>query len=682
MMLGAAGRSDAAVFVAVVAIVLMMVLPLPPALLDLLLATNITLSLLILLLTMNVKEPLQFSVFPSVLLVVTLFRLALNISSTRLILLHAYAGRIIEAFGQFVVGGNYLVGFVIFLILVVIQFIVITRGAERVAEVAARFTLDAMPGKQMSIDADLNAGLISEQEARARRQAIEREADFYGAMDGASKFVKGDAIASVVITLINVLGGLAVGMLQMGMDVAEALRRYTLLTVGDGLVTQIPALLVSTATGIIVTRTSSEENMGQDMTRQLFGQPRTLGAAAGVLLVLALVPGLPTLPFLALAGVAAAAASAMSREQRRAAEKARLAAVEKEREEAKRPEAVMSLLQTDPVELEIGYSLIPLVDQSHGAELLDRITMVRRQVALDLGVVVPPIRIRDNMQLKPNSYVIKLRGVEIGKGELFPNHLLAMDSGQGLDALSGIRTHEPAFGLPAVWISQELRDQAEAAGCTVVDAPSVLATHLSELLRRHAAELLGRQETRVLLDHVKSFSAAVVEELVPDLLGLGEVQKVLQHLLREGVPIRDLVTILEALADSARESRDPEVLTEHVRAALARQLSHLYAEPDGTIPVITLAPALEQRLEELAASPAAPLDPQWLQQLVVRLGRAQEEAAARGKQAVVLCSPGVRRYLRRLIERPLPRLPVMSFAEVASGFQVKSEAVVDVPDAA
>ncbi|MEW6045940.1 MAG: flagellar biosynthesis protein FlhA [Bacillota bacterium] len=673
--------SDAAVFLAVVAIVMMMVIPMPPGLLDLLLASNITLSLLILLLTMNVKDPLQFSVFPSLLLVATLFRLALNISSTRLILLNGYAGRIIQAFGQFVVGGNYLVGFVIFLILVVIQFIVITRGAERVAEVAARFTLDAMPGKQMSIDADLNAGLITEQEARARRRAIEREADFYGAMDGASKFVKGDAIASVVITLINILGGLGVGVVQKGYDLTEALRRYTLLTVGDGLVTQIPALLISTATGIIITRAASEENMGRDLTHQLFSQPRTLGAAAGVLLVLAMVPGLPTLPFLALSGLSAGAAYLLTRQEHQSRERERVAALAREREEAKRPEAVMSLLQTDPVELEIGYSLIPLVDQAHGAELLDRITMVRRQVALELGVVVPPIRIRDNMQLKPNAYVIKLRGVEIGRGELMPNHLLAMDSGEALDRLAGVRTREPAFGLPAVWISQEVRDQAELLGCTVVDAPSVLATHLSELLRRYSAELLGRQETRALIDHVKTTNAAVVEELIPELSSVGEVQKVLQNLLREGIPIRDLVTILEALADSARETRDIDSLTERVRSAMARHISRLYADEEGVIPVITLAPALEQRLEELAASPAALLDPGFVQQLVTRLATAQEQAAARGRQAVVLCSPSVRRYLRRLIERSLPRLPVVSYGEIAPGVQIASEGVVEAPDA-
>ena len=681
-MLTMAGRYvDVVVVVAVVVIVLMMLIPIPPALLDVLLSTNITLALLVLMLTMHVQEPLQFSVFPSLLLVLTLYRLALNVSSTRLILLHGYAGRIIEAFGQFVVGGNYVVGFVVFLILVVIQFIVITRGAERVAEVAARFTLDAMPGKQMSIDADLNAGLINEHEARARRQAIEREADFYGAMDGASKFVKGDAIAAVVITLINILGGLAVGMLQRGLELGEALQRYTLLTVGDGLVSQIPALLVSTASGIIITRAASETNMGFELSHQLLSQPRVLYVAGGVLLALALVPGLPALPFLVLGGAALAGASGLSRSEQRRREAERLRALEKEREQAKRPEAVMSLLQVDPVELEIGYSLIPLVDEAHGAELLDRITMVRRQVALELGVVVPPIRIRDNVQLKPGAYVIKLRGVEVARGELMPNQLLAMNSGEALSRLEGIATREPAFGLPAVWIHPDKRDQAELAGCTVVDAPSVLATHLSELLRRHAAELLGRQETKTLIDHLKGSYSALVEELVPELLSIGEVQKVLQNLLREGVPIRDLVTIFEALADAARQTRDPEQLTEHVRAALARHISRLYADDEGIIPVITLAPQTEQRLQELASSPAALLDSEWVQRLVRRLARAQEEAAMRGKQAVVLTSPAVRRYLRRILERVLPRLPVLAFSEVAPGCQVRAEGTVDVGDA-
>ncbi len=681
-MLTMAGRYvDVVVVVAVVVIVLMMLIPIPPALLDVLLSTNITLALLVLMLTMHVQEPLQFSVFPSLLLVLTLYRLALNVSSTRLILLNGYAGRIIEAFGQFVVGGNYVVGFVVFLILVVIQFIVITRGAERVAEVAARFTLDAMPGKQMSIDADLNAGLINEHEARARRQAIEREADFYGAMDGASKFVKGDAIAAVVITVINVLGGLAVGMLQRGLELAEALQRYTLLTVGDGLVSQIPALLVSTASGIIITRAASETNMGFELSHQLLSQPRVLYVAGGVLLALALVPGLPALPFLVLGGAALAGASGLNRSEQRRREAERLRALEKEREQAKRPEAVMSLLQVDPVELEIGYSLIPLVDEAHGAELLDRITMVRRQVALELGVVVPPIRIRDNVQLKPGAYVIKLRGVEVARGELMPNLLLAMNSGEALSRLEGIATREPAFGLPAVWIHPDKRDQAELAGCTVVDAPSVLATHLSELLRRHAAELLGRQETKTLIDHLKGSYSALVEELVPELLSIGEVQKVLQNLLREGVPIRDLVTIFEALADAARQTRDPEQLTEQVRAALARHISRLYADDEGIIPVITLAPQTEQRLQELASSPAALLDSEWVQRLVRRLARAQEEAAMRGKQAVVLTSPAVRRYLRRILERVLPRLPVLAFSEVAPGCQVRAEGTVDVGDA-
>ncbi|HEY8486209.1 MAG TPA: flagellar biosynthesis protein FlhA [Limnochordales bacterium] len=681
-LLASAGRyADVVAVVGVVVVVLMMLIPLPPPVLDVLLAANIALSLLVLMLTMNVQDPLQFSVFPSLLLVTTLFRLALNVSSTRLILLHGYAGRIIQAFGQFVVGGNYVVGLVVFLILVVIQFIVITRGAERVAEVAACFTLDAMPGKQMSIDADLNAGLITEQEARARRQAIEREADFYGAMDGASKFVKGDAIAAVVITLINILGGLSVAVWQRGLPLSEALARYTLLTVGDGLVSQIPALLVSTATGIIVTRAASESTMGLELGRQLFGQPRVLYVASGLLAALALVPGLPAVPFLMLAGVAYVAGRTLVWQELRRRERDRLASLAREREQAKRPEAVLNLLSVDPVELEIGYSLIPLVDEAHGAELLDRITMVRRQVALELGLVVPPIRIRDNVQLRPTAYVVKLRGVEIGRGELMPSHLLAMDGEEVLHRLEGIPTREPAFGLPAMWIAQELRDTAESLGCTVVDAPSVLATHLSELLRRHAPELLGRQETRSLLDHLKGTHGALVEEVVPELLGVGEVQKVLQNLLREGVPIRDLVTILEALADAAHHTRDVDQLTEHVRAAMARHLCRLYADEEGYLPVITLAPALEQQLAELAGQGERPVDPAFVQRLVEQLGRAQEKAAARGRQAVVLTSPAVRRFLRRLIERALPRLPVMAYSELSPQAQIRSEATVDLSHA-
>jgi len=672
--------SDLLVVLAVILVVVMMVLPLPPVLLDMLLALNISLSLLVLLLTMNIQGALQFSIFPSLLLITTLFRLALNVSTTRLILLQGYAGEIILAFGNFVVGGNYVVGLIVFLILVIIQFIVITKGAERVAEVAARFTLDAMPGKQMSIDADLNAGLIDEKEARRRRAEIEREADFYGAMDGASKFVKGDAIAGLVITAINVIGGFAVGVGQKGLGLAEALQRYTLLTVGDGLVSQIPALLIATATGIIITRAASEANMGQDVSRQLLSEPKVLMIAAGVLVLFGIVPGLPFFPFFGLALLLGVLGYLSSRRQE--AEKAALVQKEAEREaeEAKKPERVSSLLKLDVIELEIGYSLIPLVDAAQGGDLLDRITMIRRQVAIELGLVVPPIRIRDNMQLGPNAYVIKIKGIEMGRGELMPGHYLAMDSGAVTKRISGIETREPAFGLPALWISEEKRDEAELAGYTVVDSPSIIATHLTEVIRSNAADLLGRQDVKKLLDELKEEHAALVEEVVPDLLTVGEVQRVLQNLLREGVPIRDMVTILETLGDYARATRDQILLTEKVREALARQISKQYTEESGFIPAITMDPALEQEiadaLHESDRGMTIALPPERVEAFYDRLARALERAAAAGHQAVLLCSPVIRPAVRRLTARVLPRLAVISYNEVAPNAQVQSVGMV------
>ncbi|MBO2520336.1 MAG: flagellar biosynthesis protein FlhA [Firmicutes bacterium] len=672
--------SDLLVFLAVILVVVMMVLPMPPLLLDLLLALNISLALLVLLLTMNIQGALQFSIFPSLLLITTLFRLALNVSSTRLILLQGYAGEIIRAFGNFVVGGNYVVGFVVFLILVVIQFIVITKGAERVAEVAARFTLDAMPGKQMSIDADLNAGLIDEKEARRRRAEIEREADFYGAMDGASKFVKGDAIAGLVITAINIIGGFAVGVGQRGMGLGEALQHYTLLTVGDGLVTQIPALLIATATGIIITRAASEANMGRDVSHQLLSEPRVLAIAAGVLVLFAVVPGLPTVPFLVLSLLFGLLGYASSRRHQERQVQEMEKEAQREAEEAKKPERVSALLKLDAIELEIGYSLIPLVDANQGGDLLDRITMIRRQIAIELGLVVPPIRIRDNMQLGPNAYVIKIKGIEVGRGELMPGHYLAMESGPVSKRVSGIETREPAFGLPALWIPEEAKEEAELAGYTVVDSPSIIATHLTEIIRSNAAELLGRQDVKKLLDELKEDHAALVDEVVPELLTVGEVQRVLQNLLREGVPIRDLVTILETLGDFARATKDQIFLTEKVREALARQISKQYTNDQGYIPVITLDPAWEQEiadaLQHTDRGLTIALAPERVEAFYDGLSRAVERAAAAGHQAVVLCSPVIRAAVRKLVARVLPRLAVISYNEVAPNAQVQSVGMV------
>ncbi|MHB8926035.1 MAG: flagellar biosynthesis protein FlhA [Bacillota bacterium] len=674
--------SDVFVAVAVIAMIVMMVVPLPTALLDLLLSFNLTFSLVVLLVTMYTAEPLQFSIFPSLLLVTTLFRLSLNVTSARLVLLNGYAGEVIRTFGSFVVGGNPVVGFIVFLILVVIQFIVITKGAERVAEVAARFTLDAMPGKQMSIDADLNAGTITDKEARARRLAIEREADFYGAMDGASKFVRGDAIAGILIIVIDIIGGFVIGMVQRGMSVTEALSTYTLLTVGEGLITQIPALLVSTATGMIVTRAASEGAMGQDLVAQLLAQPRVLQIAGGVLGLLGLVPGLPKLPFFALAVLIFGLGSYMQRalkvDAAEAEEKARAEAVESE----KRPENVLSLLQIDPLEIELGYGLIPLADRTQNGDLAERVAAIRRQMALELGLVVPPIRIMDNMQLRPNTYLIKLRGVQISQGELILGRSLAMNPGVAEEDLEGIQTHEPAFGLPALWITDEQRERAEALGYTVVDPGSVLATHLTEVVRGHAPDLLGRQEVQTLIEAVKQHHPAVVEELIPNLMTLGEVQKVLQNLLREGVSVRDLVSIAESLADHARQTKDPDILTEYARQALYRTITRQYGLDKGPTNVVTVDPELEQvilrSVQRSDQGSYLALDPEVTQRVHASLRDLIEKLTALGRQAIVLCSPIVRLYFRRLTEKALPRLVVLSYNELDSGVEVESIGTVNV----
>lgn len=675
-------HSDIVMALGVVAIVAMMIVPLPTPLLDVLLITNLTGALVILLISLYTTEPLAFSVFPPLLLITTLFRLSLNISASRLILLQADAGRVIEAFGNIVVGGSYVVGVVVFLILVVIQYVVITNGAGRVAEVAARFTLDAMPGKQMSIDADLNAGIITEQEARRRRALIEREADFYGAMDGASKFVRGDAIAAIVIILINITGGFVIGVLQLRMPFDQALTRYTLLTIGDGLVSQIPALLISTATGIVVTRAASESNMGQDTARQVLANPRALVLVAVVLMALGFAPGLPTLPFLMLAVGLGASAWYAARAQRQARAEADAAAAEAAVLPAAGPESVTGLLQLDPMELEIGYGLIPLVDPAEAGNLLDRITRIRRQMALELGIVLPTVRVRDNLQLQPNEYVVKLRGVEVARGEVMPNHFLAMSAGLAEGEVEGIPTTEPAFGLPALWIAPAQKERAELLGYTVVDPPSVLTTHLTEVIKANAATLLGRQDTQQLLNNLKTEYPAVVDELVPNLLTLGEVQKVIQNLLKERVPVRDLVTILETLADHARTTRDPDNLTEYVRQALARTISIMYRNGDGLVHVITLSPRTEQlladALKQTEQGMMIALEPALAQRLLQRLASEMERVAQMGYVPVLLCSSRIRLSLRRLTERVLPNLVVLGFTEVAQGVDVNAEAMVGI----
>ncbi|MDE2570967.1 MAG: flagellar biosynthesis protein FlhA [bacterium] len=665
---------------AVVMLVILMIVPIPPALLDVLLSFNIGTALLILLITMYTENALNFSVFPTLLLVITLYRLSLNITGTRLILLHGYAGRVIETFGNFVVGGNYAVGVVIFAILIVIQFVVITNGATRVAEVAARFTLDAMPGKQLAIDADLNAGLITEGEARQRRKDVQRHADFYGAMDGASKFVRGDAIAAIIIVFVNIMGGFFIGIFQQHMDIVQALQRFTLLTVGEGIVTQIPALLISTATGIIVTRAASEGSFGDELIGQITqrAQPLLIGA---VLLILMALLGLPPVPMLLIGGLFFVAYRAVR--QRKpgtavpggaSAAGGTLPAGQGVAAAPKPAESVVPLLSLDPMELEIGFGLIPLVDVEQGGDLLERITAIRRHAARELGIVVPPIRVRDNLQLKPSSYAVKLYGLEIARGEVMIGRLLAMNPGTASEPVEGIATVEPAFNLPALWIVESNRGAAEMAGYTVIDPTSVVATHLTEIIKGHAADLLGRQETSALLDNVKQHYPVVVEELVPPLLSVGEVQRVLQNLLRERIPIRNLLLILEALADGARQSKDIDYLGERVRAALARHICAEYAE-EGLLSVITVDPRLESLLSEAVRrgeDAYAVLDPSTIARIYTSLTEQIQAANAAGIHPIVLCSPSVRLALKRLTERAAPQLVVLSYSEIVPGLRVES----------
>jgi flagellar biosynthesis protein FlhA len=673
--------SDIIVALAIITIVIMMIIPLPTMLLDLLLCVNITLALVIIMVAIYNVEPLDFSVFPSLLLVTTLFRLALNVSSTRLILLQGYAGEVIMSFGNFVVGGNAVVGFIVFVILVIINFIVITKGSERVAEVAARFTLDAMPGKQMSIDADLNSGAISDAEARTRRMKIQNEADFYGAMDGASKFVKGDAIAAIIIIMINIIGGFVIGMVQRNLDVTHALSTYTLLTVGEGLVNQIPALLVSTATGIVVTRAASDNNLGQDLTTQLFNNPRVFFIASGVLFMLAVIPGLPGVPFITLSLITFVIAYNLRKSATESVENSMVQQEEKEKEEIRKPENIISLLQVDPMELEIGYSLIPLVDTGQGGDLLERIVMIRRQCALEMGLVVPTIRIRDNIQIKPNAYSVKLKGIEIAKGELLLDHYLAMNSGTVFEEITGIDTVEPAFGLPALWIPESEREQAELNGYTVVDAVSVLATHITEVIKSHASEILGRQETQNLVDSIKQNNASVVEELLPDLLSIGDIQKVLANLLKERISIRDMVTILEVLADYAKLTKDTEILTEYVRHALSRQITKQNVQ-NNILPTVTLDPATENIISSAVQrndhGSYVTLEPNNMQRLLNSLNVELPKLTNLGYQPLVLTSPAVRLYFRKLIERSIPGVVVLSHVEIQPDVEIQVLGVVKI----
>ena len=681
--------SDWAIAAVVVLIVAMMIVPLPHVMLDIFLCLNIALAMGVLLVSMYTTEPLQFSSFPSLLLVTTLFRLALNISATRLILLHADAGSVITAFGNVVVGGNYVVGIVIFIILVIIQFVVITNGAGRVAEVAARFTLDAMPGKQMAIDADLNAGVITEDEAQHRRRSVSREADFYGAMDGATKFVKGDAIAAIVMIVINILGGFAVGIAQRGMDVMQALQTYTLLTVGEGLVTQIPALLISTATGVMVTKNGSEKNIGFELISQVCSSPKAITITAIVFTIMLLVPGMPKIPLLFAAAGAGGLAYVLSKNERmsKAAAESRSAQQQAQAEQqAAVPESMAQLVGVDALALEIGYGLIPLADPNQGGELLERITMLRKQAAIDMGILVPAIRVRDNVQIGSNEYVVKLRGTEIARGEIYPQQFLAMNPAAGHTGppLPGIETTEPAFGLPATWISESQKMTAEVAGYTVVDPTTVFITHLSELVRKHAAQLLTRQETQEIVDAAKEDSPAVVSELIGETMGIGDLQKVLQNLLAERVSIKDIVLILEALADFAPSTKDTDILTEYVRQRLALPISRQHQGPDGRIAVFTLHPSVEQivvdnvRQTELGARLI--LDPDTTEKILLGIKTQMENMSQRGHSSVILCSPRTRMHVRGLVEQSFPMLTVLSYAEIAPDTNIESMGMVTITD--
>ncbi|GMB08443.1 flagellar biosynthesis protein FlhA [Thermolongibacillus altinsuensis] len=673
---------DLSVLVSVVFIVAMLIIPLPSWLLSVLIILNISLALLVLLTSMNVREPLQFSIFPSLLLLLTLFRLGLNVSTTRSILSKGEAGGVVETFGTFVVGGNVVVGFVVFLILIIIQFVVITKGAERVSEVAARFTLDAMPGKQMSIDADLNAGIISEQQARERREKVAREADFYGAMDGASKFVKGDAIAGIIIVVINMLFGMVIGVVQHGLDVGEAAQRYTLLTVGDGIVSQIPALLISTATGIVVTRAASDENLGADIMQQLFAYPKMLYVTAGTIFLLGLftpINDLLTIPVASLLALGGYNLSKLSKKEEMSQE---VAEEEVEMDQMKSPESVVSLLSVDPIEFEFGYGLIPLADANQGGDLLDRIVMIRRQLALELGIVIPVVRIRDNIQLQPNEYRLKIKGNEVARGELLLDHYLAMSPGMDDDSIEGIDTIEPAFGLPAKWITEEMKEKAEMLGYTVVDPPSVVSTHITELLKAHAHELLGRQETKQLIDHLKETYPILVEEVTPNPLSIGDVQKVLAKLLKEKVSIRNLPVIFETLADFGRMTTDTDLLTEYVRQALARQITNQYVVNGETLKVITLSGKVEKAIAEGVQQTEhgnyLALDPTISQAIIEAIASQIEQFSFQDQAPILLCSPAVRMYVRQLTERYFPNVPVLSYNELETNVEVQSVGVVDI----
>jgi flagellar biosynthesis protein FlhA len=661
-----------------VVVILLFIIAVPAGVLDVMLAINIMLSAIILLNTIYSADTLGLTIFPTLVVITTVYRLALNVSSTKLILGGQSPGRVVEGFGQFVGGGNLVVGGVVFLIITLANFLVITKGAERIAEVAARFTLDAMPGKQMAIDADLNSGLINEQDAKARRQKIQREADFYGAMDGASKFVKNDAIFGLIVTVVNIVGGIVLGAVLYSMPIMDALTRYAILTIGDGLVSQLPALMISIATSFIVTRSgASDVSMSQDLFSQVLGNPQVMYVGAGLSFVVSFV--LARGPFLLLSALLVFLGYSLSKRRKKDSIAEEVEIEESEVEEIRKPENVVSLLQVEPIELEFGYGVIPLADASQGGDLLDRVVMIRRQLALELGMIVPIIRLRDNIQLAPNEYVIKIKGVQAAQGELMLDQYMAMNPGFVEEELDGVQTVEPAFGMPAIWISENQRERAETLGYTVVDPPSVIATHLTEVIKKYAHELLSRQEVQTLVDNVRQTNPAIVDELIPKLLGIGEIQKVLANLLKEGVSIRDMVTVLETLADYGGVTHDTDMLTEYVRQALGRAISSHFIS-DGNNSIITLDPSLEQMImdsiQRSEAGTFLSLEPSATNSIINSLTKQVQKIAQIGRTPVVLASPVVRLYFKRLTEQVFPGLVVLSYNELDPSLEIQAAGMV------
>lgn len=677
-------HSDAIIIVFILIILGSLVLPVPPFLLDILLTMSISFSMLILMATVYVDSPLKISSFPSLLLLATLFRLSLNVASTRRILLHGHegpdaAGHVIQSFGQFVVGGSYVVGIVVFLVLVIVNFIVITKGTERISEVAARFTLDAMPGKQMSIDADLNSGLIDEKEAQRRRQEIQREADFYGAMDGATKFIRGDAIAAIIITFINMIGGIIIGMVQKGMDFQSALQNFTILTIGDGLVSQIPALITSTAAGLMVTRAASETNLGKEIFTQLTSIPKALWMASGAVFTMGIVPGMPTLPFLILSAILGFSGYIMyltlkEREKTEKEEKAKEVIKQLEEEQ---PESYIS--PPEVLTFEIGYRLIKLVDETQGGELIKRIKNLRKQLSKELGLIVPPVHIKDNLELKPNEYRILIKGVEVARYEVDPDKYLALDTGSIREKAEGVPTKDPAFGLNALWIDEANKDRAKLNGYTVVDVPTVIVTHLSEIIKRYSYEILTRMQVKEIIDNIAK-SYPIIKDIIPSQVPLNIIHKVLQNLLKEGIPITDIITIVEALADNINKTQDPDISTEYVRAALSRMITSMFAK-NGQLTALILGNKTQEYLINLLKEndwQMPPLNPVFVQKLITEISKHLENFIIQGATPILLTSPNIRRYIKQIIENYIPNLQVLSYSEIDSKIKLNIIGVVEV----